>query len=82
MKTFKRYRAERSKYPFHPRVEIFSFQPEVKGTCISKKINLGVHFTSPTGSMPLRIRIFFYDPSLLPTRISKSSCSLLTGLGP
>ena len=32
-----KYHAERSKYPFHPAVEIFSFQPEVKGTCISKK---------------------------------------------
>ena len=26
--------AERSRYPFHPGVEIFSFQPEVKGTFI------------------------------------------------
>ena len=30
-----KYHAERSKYPFHPGVEIFNFQPEVKGTCIS-----------------------------------------------
>ena len=36
-----KYHAERSKYPFHPGVEIFSFQPEVKGTCISKKIHPG-----------------------------------------
>ena len=39
--------------PFHPGVEIFSFQPEVKGTCISKKIHHGVNFTSPTCNMPL-----------------------------
>ena len=55
-----KYHAERSKYPFHPGVEIFSFQPEVKGTCISKKIHPGlkfhprVNFTSPTCNMPLR----------------------------
>ena len=48
------------KYPFHPIVEIFSFQPEVKGRCISKKIHPGlkyppgVHFTLPTCNMPLR----------------------------
>ena len=29
-----KYHPERSKYPFHLGVEIFSFQPEVKGTCI------------------------------------------------
>ena len=55
--------AERSKYPFHPGVEIFSFQPEVKGTCISKKIHHGlkfhpgVNFTSPTCNMSLRLGI-------------------------
>ena len=49
-----KYHAERSKYPFHPGVEIFSFQPEVKDTCISKKIHPGVNFTSPTCNMPLR----------------------------
>ena len=49
------------KYPFHPIVEIFSFQPEVKGRCISKKIHpelkfhSGVNFTSPTCNMPLRV---------------------------
>ena len=26
-----------SKYPFHPGMKIFGFQPEVKGMCISKK---------------------------------------------
>ena len=36
-----KYHAERSKYPFHPEVEIFSFQPAVKGTCISKKFTPG-----------------------------------------
>ena len=39
-----RYHAERSKYPFHPGVEIFSFQLEVKGTCISNKIHPGLKF--------------------------------------
>ena len=40
-------------------MEIFSFQPEVKGTCISKKSHSGVkfypgvNFTSPTCNMPL-----------------------------
>ena len=43
-----KYHAERSKYPFHVGVGIFSFQPEVKGTCNSKKINFGVNFTSRT----------------------------------
>ena len=41
MKTCKKYHAERSKYPFHPAVDIFSFQPEVKGTFISKKFTPG-----------------------------------------
>ena len=49
-----KYHAERSKYPFHPGVEIFSFQPEVKGTCISKKIHPGGNFTSPTCNRTLR----------------------------
>ena len=55
-----KYHVERSKYSFHPRVEIFSFQLEVKGTCISKKIHPklkfhpGVNFTSPKCNMPLR----------------------------
>ena len=35
-----------SKHPFHPGVEIFSFQTEMKGTCISKKSHLWVNFTS------------------------------------
>ena len=48
-----KYHAERSKYQFHPGVEIFSFQPKVKGTCISKKIHPWVNFTSPTCNMPL-----------------------------
>ena len=34
-----KYHAERSTYPFHLGVEIFSFQPEVKGTRFSKKIS-------------------------------------------
>ena len=55
-----KYPAERSKYPFYPRGEIFSFQPDVKGTCFSKKIHPGLkfnpweNFTSPTCNMPLR----------------------------
>ena len=55
-----KYHAERSKYQFHPGVKIFSFQPELKGTCISKRIHPGlkfhpgVNFTSPTCNMPLR----------------------------
>ena len=49
-----KYHAERSKYPFHPGVETFSFQPEVKGTCISKEIYPRVNFTSSTCNMPLR----------------------------
>ena len=42
-------------------MEILSFQPEVKGTCISKKIHPGlkfhpgVNFTSPTCNIPLRL---------------------------
>ena len=44
------------KYPFHPGVEIFSFQPEVKGTCILKKIHPGLNFTSPTCNMPLGLK--------------------------
>ena len=51
-----KYHAEWSKYPFHPGVEIFSFQPEVKGTCTQKKLN----FTSPTCNMPLRKRCSEY----------------------
>ena len=57
-----KYHTERSQYQFHPVVEIFSFQPEVKGTCISKKIHPGlkfhpgVIFTSPTCNMPLRLK--------------------------
>ena len=43
-----KYHAERSKYPFHPGEEMFSFQPEVKGTCVLKKSHPGVNFTSPT----------------------------------
>ena len=52
--------AERPQYQFHPGVEVFSFQPEVKGTCIAKKIHRGlkfhsgVNFTSPTCNIPLR----------------------------
>ena len=42
-----------SKHPFHSGVESFSFQPEVKGTCISKKSQLGVNFTSPRCNIPL-----------------------------
>ena len=42
-----------SKYPFHPGVESFSFQLEVKGTRISKKFQPGVNFTSPRCNMPL-----------------------------
>ena len=42
-----------SKYPFHPGVESFSFQLEAKGTCISKKFQPGVNFTSPRCNMPL-----------------------------
>ena len=34
---------ERSKY-LHPGVEIFSFSPEFKGTCISKKNSLRGEF--------------------------------------
>ena len=49
-----KYHPERSKYPFHPKVEIFSFQPEAKGTCISKKLQPEVNFTWPTCNMPLR----------------------------
>ena len=33
-----KYHAERSKYPFHPVVDIFSFQPQVKGTSVSKNV--------------------------------------------
>ena len=47
-------------------MEIFSFQPEVKGTCISKKkknqpglkFHSGVNFTSPTFNMPLSFEFF------------------------
>ena len=39
----------------HPGVEILSFQPEMKGMCISKKSHPGVIFTSPTYNMPQRI---------------------------
>ena len=49
-----KYHAERSKYPFYAGVEIFSFQPEVKGMRISKKIHPRVKFISPTYNMPLR----------------------------
>ena len=49
-----KYHAEGSKYPFHLGVEIFSFQPEVKGTCMSTNIHPGVNFTSPTCNMPLK----------------------------
>ena len=42
-----------SKYPFHPGVGSFSFQPEVKGTCISKKSQPRVNFTSPRCYIPL-----------------------------
>ena len=42
-----------SKYPFHSGVESFSFQPEVKDTCISKKSQPGVNFTSPRCNIPL-----------------------------
>ena len=38
-----------------PRGGIFSLQPEVKGTFISKKTDPGVNFTSPTCNMPLKI---------------------------
>ena len=31
-----KYHAERSNYPFHPGVGIFSFRPAMKGTCILK----------------------------------------------
>ena len=59
-----KYHAERSKYPFHHGVKIFSFQPEVKGTCIAKKSHPGVKFypgvkfTSPTCNMPLSFKSF------------------------
>ena len=48
-----KYHAERSKYPFYPGVEIFSFQHEVIGMRISKKTHPRVNFTSPTRNMPL-----------------------------
>ena len=54
MKTLK-YHTKRSKYPFYPGVEIFSFHPEMKVTCISKKSHPGVNFTSPTCNMPLSL---------------------------
>ena len=49
-----KYHAERWKYAFQPGVEIFSFQPEVKGTCISKKKFTPGWIHSPTCNMPLR----------------------------
>ena len=52
MKTF--ITQEGENINFHPGVEIFSFQPEVKGTCISKKSHPGVNLTLPTCNMPLR----------------------------
>ena len=36
MKKLK-YHAERSKYPFHPGVDIFSLQSGVKRMCVTKK---------------------------------------------
>ena len=65
-----KYHAERSKYPFHPGVEIFSFQPEVKGTCISKKIHHGVNFASPTCNMPLRLGLEKYLDYLTGVRLT------------
>ena len=44
---------------YHPGVEIFSLQPEVKGTYISKKTHPGMNFTSPTCNMPLTLTIFY-----------------------
>ena len=44
-----------SKYLFHLGVEIFIFQPEVKGTCISKKTHPGVNFTLHTCNMPVTL---------------------------
>ena len=41
-------------------LKIFCFQPEVKGTCISKKLypglkfHRGVNFASPTCNVPLK----------------------------
>ena len=48
--NYLKYHAKR---PFHPGVEIFSFQSDVKCTCISKKFHPMVNFTSPTRNMPL-----------------------------
>ena len=53
MKTFK-ISCRKVKYQFHPTVEIFSFQHEVKGPCMSKKNHPLVYFTSPTCNMPLQ----------------------------
>ena len=56
MKTFKiscRKVKISEKGEVHPRVEICSFQPEVKCACISKKSHPGVNFTSATCNMPL-----------------------------
>ena len=49
-----KYHAEKSKYPFNLGLEIFSFQSEVKGTCISRKLHSRVNFTLLTCNMPLR----------------------------
>ena len=50
-----KYHTERSKYPFHLGVEIFTFQSEVKVTRISKKSLPRVNFTSPTCNMSLTV---------------------------
>ena len=68
MKTYK-ISCRKVKISISPGVEIFSFQPEVKGTCISKKtkqnknqpglkFHSGVNFTSPTFNMPLSFEFF------------------------
>ena len=56
MKTFKiscRKVKISEKCEIRPGVEICSFQPEVKGTCISKTSHPGVNFTSPMCNMPV-----------------------------
>ena len=79
----KRYQAKRSKYPFHPGVENFSFHPGLKGTCISKKIpsgvkfQPGVNFTSPTCNMPLSQKTIFNPVRHLELSLSSENCELL-----
>ena len=69
MKTYK-ISCRKVKISISPGVEIFSFQPEGKGTCISKKkkkkkknqpglkFHSGMNFTSPTFNMPLSFEFF------------------------